>query len=141
MTREIHVSAVLITDPQNRVLMVRKRGTTAFMQPGGKPEPGETPAQTAVRELGEELGLALEEDDLHPLGRFRTPAANEAGFDVVADCFSLALPTISVKPAAEIAEARWLTQDEVGELDIAPLSTLALLPLVWGRSANANDEG
>ncbi|MFO0920663.1 MAG: NUDIX domain-containing protein [Candidatus Saccharimonadales bacterium] len=35
---------------------------------GGKVEPGETPAQAAVRELGEETNLALEPADLRMIG-------------------------------------------------------------------------
>ncbi len=135
MTGVIRVSAVLITDDANRALMVRKHGTTAFMQPGGKPEPGESPAETAVRELAEELGLTVALEDLEPLGVHRTPAANEAGFDVVADCFALRLTnTIAVVAAAEIAEARWLTLSDLATLTIAPLSTQALLPRVWGEA-------
>src|SRR5690606_8583644 len=50
-THDIHVSAAIIVDGEGRVLVVRKHGTTRFMQPGGKPEPGEIPAQTLAREL------------------------------------------------------------------------------------------
>ena len=39
--------------------------------PGGKLEPGETPAQAVVREVLEESGLLLREEDLVPLGRIR----------------------------------------------------------------------
>ena len=60
------VAAALIVDPQGRVLCVR-RGASRFAStahkwefPGGKLEPGETPAQAAVREVREELGLEIE---------------------------------------------------------------------------------
>ena len=39
--RTIEVVAALIRDNAGRVLVVRKRGTVAFMQPGGKRDPGE----------------------------------------------------------------------------------------------------
>lgn len=131
----IRVSAVLITDADNRALMVRKRGTDAFMQPGGKPEAGETPADTAVREIAEELGIIVDPAHLTPLGVHRTAAANERGFDVVADCFALQLTDISmIRAAAEIAEARWLTLTDLPSVTIAPLSTQALLPLAWGEA-------
>ncbi|MGF3052823.1 NUDIX hydrolase [Microbacterium sp. YY-03] len=131
----IRVSAVLITDTAGRALMVRKHGTAAFMQPGGKPEAGETPAQTAARELAEELGIIVDPGELAPLGTHRTAAANEHGFDVVADCFALTIadPT-GIAAAAEIAEARWLTLQDLATLTIAPLSMKALLPLVWGEA-------
>src|SRR6478735_4464258 len=57
--RRIHVSAAVIVDDEGRLLVVRKAGTTAFMQPGGKPEPGESPSETLSRELDEELGIRL----------------------------------------------------------------------------------
>ena len=40
----IHTVAAVIRDAQGRVLLVRKRGTPTFIQPGGKREPGEAPA-------------------------------------------------------------------------------------------------
>ena len=45
--RRIFVSAAVITDAAGRVLVVRKHGTTVFMQPGGKPEAGESGADRA----------------------------------------------------------------------------------------------
>ncbi|MDQ4110455.1 MAG: NUDIX domain-containing protein, partial [Actinomycetota bacterium] len=39
------------------MLTVRKNGTTKFMLPGGKLEPGESAAEAAVREVAEELGV------------------------------------------------------------------------------------
>ncbi|HZP68639.1 MAG TPA: NUDIX domain-containing protein [Pseudolabrys sp.] len=52
----ISVVAALIRDEQGRVLLVRKRGTAAFMQPGGKRDPGESELAALARELTEELG-------------------------------------------------------------------------------------
>jgi 8-oxo-dGTP pyrophosphatase MutT (NUDIX family) len=37
----INIVAALIIDGAGRVLLVRKRGTDAFMQPGGKRDAGE----------------------------------------------------------------------------------------------------
>ncbi|WP_316311915.1 NUDIX hydrolase, partial [Clavibacter michiganensis] len=68
--RRIRVSAAVITDADGRLLVVRKAGTTAFMQPGGKPEPGEHPAETLARELAEEIGVRVAPDALEPLGEF-----------------------------------------------------------------------
>ncbi|MFD7870137.1 NUDIX domain-containing protein [Microbacterium sp. NPDC059771] len=128
---DIHVSAAVIVDDQGRVLVVRKRGTTRFMQPGGKPEPGESAAQTLIRELHEELGVALRESDLRPLGRFVSAAANEPGHRVVADAFTAAIDPAGVRVQAELAELRWITPEDAETLPLAPLSVEHLLPLAW----------
>lgn len=117
----IHVSAVLLTDPEGRVLMVRKRGTTRFLNPGGKPEPSETPAQCAAREVAEELGIQLDPQRLIPLGRIHDAAANEPGHIVVAEVFAAAEPVTEVpQPRAEIEEVR-LVDPNVPQVECAPL--------------------
>ena len=138
MTREVHVSAAVVLDPAGRALLVRKRGTETFMQPGGKPEPDETPAQTLARELHEEVGLSVDADELVPLGLFRAAAANEPGFTVVAHAFVLprAVDPAEVVAEAEIAELRWFDESEASALPLAPLSHV-LLPLVWRGTASA----
>jgi 8-oxo-dGTP pyrophosphatase MutT (NUDIX family) len=128
---DIHVSAAVIVDDTGRVLVVRKQGTTRFMQPGGKPEPGETPSQTLIRELHEELGLRLDEADLEPLGTFVSEAANEPGPRVVAAAFSVSIAAAEGVGQAELAELRWITPADAETLPLAPLSVEHLLPLAW----------
>nr|WP_231980606.1 NUDIX domain-containing protein [Tessaracoccus coleopterorum] len=53
--------------------MVRKRGTGMWMNPGGKPEPGESPERCGAREVAEELGLTLDPAELVPLGEYAAP--------------------------------------------------------------------
>ncbi|MEW1961155.1 NUDIX domain-containing protein [Microbacterium sp. NPDC077644] len=128
---DIHVSAAVIDDGDGRILVVRKQGTTAFMQPGGKPEPGENPAQTLSRELHEELGLRVAETAMRPLGRFVSAAANEPGHRVIADAFSFTIDADAVTVQAELAELRWITPDAIGTIELAPLSLEHLLPIAW----------
>lgn len=121
----VHVTAVVVLDDDGRLLLVRKRGTLSFMQPGGKPEPGESALETGLREVAEELGIGLSASRLTELGRFEEDAANEAGHRVVADAFRTVLTqaeVAAVSPAAEIAEAVWVTAQEARGLQLAPLT-------------------
>ena len=126
--RRIHVSAAVIHDGDGRLLVVRKSGTTAFMQPGGKPEPGETPSETLSRELAEELGIRIDPDELRALGSFTAAAANEPGFVVVADVFAADIGSQSPVVGAEIAELRWVTRADADRFEIAPLASEYFLP-------------
>lgn len=118
----IRVSAVVLRDDAGAVLTVRKRGTERFMLPGGKPEPGESARETAVRECAEELGIRLDPVALRDIGLYRTAAANEAGYEVEAMVFEHPLPVVVERAAAEIAELRWLdTGVQPLPPDLAPL--------------------
>ena len=127
----IHVSAAVITDAAGRVLVVRKHGTTVFMQPGGKPEPGESAADALARELHEEIGLVVVAAELEPLGTFEADAANEPGHRVVAETFRVRAGVDAVSARAEIAELRWITPADVEGMQLAPLSLDHLLALAW----------
>ncbi|MFI7586995.1 methyltransferase domain-containing protein [Spongisporangium articulatum] len=139
--RTIRVAAALILH-DGRMLLVRKRGTSRFMQAGGKLEPGETASAALVRELHEELGLVVEASALEPLGRFSADAANEPGHVVESEVFRLDLaavlppgtdPLAAVQPAAELEEVLWF--DPLGHDparpargDLAPLTEAFVVP-------------
>ena len=124
----IEVVAALVTDPSGRVLLVRKRGTSIFMNPGGKPEPGESHVEALCRELHEELGLVVDPAALTSLGTFRTAAANEPGHDLVAHAFALPLSDDRHEVAAEIEESRWV-DPAAPDVPVAPLASEHLLPM------------
>lgn len=126
--REIIIAAAILLNERRQMLVVRKRGTTQFMQPGGKIDPGETPQQALHRELAEEIGLTLPDHAVRYEGVFREEAANEPGADVVAHAFTARLHT-EVLPQAEIEEVRWLDLDAKPDLPIARLTETRMLPL------------
>ncbi|MBN9607028.1 MAG: NUDIX domain-containing protein [Actinomycetales bacterium] len=126
----LHIAAAIVTDPAGRALVVRKAGTGMFMQPGGKIEAGESAFEALVRELDEELGLAVDPALTEHLGTFHAAAANEPDTDVRAEVFALIAPP-EVAPHGEIEELRWLDDADAEGLGaaLAPLSAEHLMPL------------
>jgi 8-oxo-dGTP diphosphatase len=65
------VVAVALVDADNRVLLAQrpegKQLAGLWEFPGGKVEAGERPEETLIRELHEELGIAVKEPCLAPL--------------------------------------------------------------------------
>ena len=127
MSKTIRIAAALLIEPNGQTLLVRKRGTQAFMQPGGKIDAGEQPAEALARELHEELGLIIEPTDAVFLGHFSAPAANEPGYTVEAELFQVTIDE-PVTPAAEIEEVRWIDPATDGDLILAPLTRDLILP-------------
>ncbi|WP_230531684.1 NUDIX hydrolase [Microvirga roseola] len=125
----IRIVAAVIRDEHGRILLVRKQGTQAFMQPGGKREPHEDAAATLAREIREELGCTVRPDTLRFLSNLSAPAANEAGQMVEAALYEAQIegePAIS----AEIAEMTWFDPDSPPDLVLAPLTRDRVLPLL-----------
>jgi 8-oxo-dGTP diphosphatase len=121
----IRVAAAVILDARGHMLVVRKRSTAAFMQPGGKIMPGESAVDALHREIAEELGVAVAASSVRPLGRHVADAAHEPGHTVQADSFLVSLagePTA----AAEIDEIAWVDPANPGDINLAPLTKLLI---------------
>ncbi|WP_433588570.1 NUDIX hydrolase [Pseudomonas koreensis] len=123
----IRIAAALLLNAKGQTLLVRKRGTTAFMQPGGKIEAHELPVHALARELEEELGLQIDPAQASFLGQFSAPAANEPGCVVQAEIFQLTIDA-DVTPAAEIEEVLWVDPAIDPAVVLAPLTRDLILP-------------
>lgn len=123
----IRTVAALIADERGRVLLVRKRGSEIFIQPGGKREPGEDSLATLARELREEIGVGFDPAGAWRLGEFEERAVHEAGKRVRAEVFAVAIDG-QPQAAAEIEELAWVDPHESGDFSVAPLSRRQILP-------------
>lgn len=119
------VVAVAIVDDGDRILMQRRRlgavhgGLWEF--PGGKVEPGETPETAAVREIAEELGLALDPAALEPLcfasGQTATPGCYPGLVILLYTCRRWR----GEPQCHEGEEIRWIAPEALAALDMPPL--------------------
>lgn len=123
----IRLALAMLVGSGGRVLLVRKRGTSVYMQPGGKIEHGEEPVVALVRELHEELGIVVSVSSPQYVGRFSAPAANEPNADIDADVFKVAVIQ-EIQAQAEIEEAIWVDPLASLDLNLAPLTRTNILP-------------
>jgi 8-oxo-dGTP pyrophosphatase MutT (NUDIX family) len=119
--------AAAIAGADGRVLLVRKRGSAVFIQPGGKTEPGEAPLPALARELEEELGVDLDVAGAVRLGEFEAAAVNEPGRTVRAQAYACAVRGVPA-PRAEIEELAWVDPAGPFPVQVAPLSAAHILP-------------
>ncbi|MFC7528787.1 NUDIX domain-containing protein [Actinoplanes sp. GCM10030250] len=112
MTAPEVVAAAWVCVRERRVLVVRADGSDAFYLPGGKPEPGETHAEAAAREVFEEVGMPVDPAALRLFTTIEAPAHNRpAGTRVRLVCF---VGPAGGEPEAanEIAELAWFSSAE-----------------------------
>ncbi|MGW0200305.1 NUDIX hydrolase [Nonomuraea sp. NPDC003201] len=103
-----------------KILSTRSRGKTVYYLPGGKREPGESDLDTLVREIDEELSVAIVPSTAVHLGTYQAQADSHAeGVIVKMTCYTAdheGTPT----PSSEIEEVVWLTyadRDRVAPVD------------------------
>lgn len=113
-----------VTDASRRVLMVRHDDGGVWAPPGGTIEPGEAPADAAVREGWEELGVVVEPTDL--IGVFGGPG-HEVRYDngdratYVTSVFLCRLAAGHPRPDGhEVHEVRYVGREEWPQLTVAP---------------------
>jgi 8-oxo-dGTP pyrophosphatase MutT (NUDIX family) len=119
--------SLLISDPAGRVLLCKPAGhTDGWHDIGGAIDPGESPAEAAVREAREELGVEVRLGRL--LGAFGGPDhvvtyPNEDVVAYVTVCYEAFITSGDPEPdGEELAEIGWFSR---ADLTTIPLSRFA----------------
>jgi 8-oxo-dGTP diphosphatase len=128
----IRIAVAIIRNDRGEMLVVRKRGSRFFIQPGGKIEPGESPEAALKRELLEELSCAVA--TTRYCGKFSERAVNEADHIVEADFFFVEAEG-EIAAGAEIEEICWINPKNCGNVALAPLTAKYAAPLAANESA------
>ncbi|MQY30638.1 NUDIX hydrolase [Nocardia aurantia] len=91
---------------EGRILCARPRGKDVFYIPGGKREPGESDLRTLLREIDEELTVALLAGTVAHVGTYDAPVPGEPGTLVRMACYTAEF-TGTIAPSSEIDEIAW----------------------------------
>jgi 8-oxo-dGTP diphosphatase len=110
---------------ERKMLAVRSRGREVWYMPGGKREPGESEAQALMREIAEELGVALKADSLFPCCVVYDDA-HGLTIKMRMACF-FADATGEPAPRAEIDSLAWLTSSDADRCASAARQVLVKL--------------
>lgn len=91
---------IVLSDRDGRVLMLQRAADDdilpgAWELPGGGIDPGETAREAAARELQEEVGVALREDDLSDWGIFERGGGRRTAFFAAGCAADDCAPTLS----------------------------------------------
>ena len=133
----VHVtaSAIVVSDAGDKVALHLHKRLGMWLQPGGHIDAGETPAQGALREAGEETGLPVRHEDGNGLFVHVDVHAGPKGHTHHDLRYVVRAPEVPMNPAeGESPDARWFTWDEAIEIaDVGLvgglLATKALLDL------------
>lgn len=127
LARKRSAATMLITDPDDRVLIVNPTYKPRWELPGGAVEADESPARAAARETHEELGLALHPGRLLALDYVPAAGARTEGLITVFDGGVLADIGAVVLPADELSAAEFVAPDDLEDY----------LPALQARRARA----
>ena len=123
------VVAAALVDPEGRVLIAQrpegKKMAGLWEFPGGKVEAGEKPEDALIRELAEELGIAVKEPCLAP---FTFASHTYADFHLLMPLFICRRWEGTPMPR-EHAALKWVRPRDLGQYPM-PAADLPLIPML-----------
>jgi len=140
--REPDIRKAAIAIVRDRKLLVsRTKGKDIFVAPGGKREQDEetgeveTGKQAGIREIKEEQGLEVSEDQLDSIGVFRAVAAGHEDEQLIVEMEVFLLNDLNGEPtpAAEIEENKWVTSADVDKVSIGSIFAHDVIPVLVER--------
>lgn len=114
----VPAAGVIIFNQRGQLLLVRRGHepqTGRWSVPGGRVEPGESPAEAAVREALEETGLAVRVE--REVLNVRIPAGEGGEFDV--HDFTATVVGGTLAPGDDATDARWFSPEQLLDLPLA----------------------
>lgn len=124
---------------ENRILLVRKRNSSIYILPGGKPEKDEDDLTALSREIEEEIGCHLDPGSAFFLASFSDKAADLPGVKITVRLYAgtiLGRP----EPRSEIEQLIWFSPYERHPLSLAPSLNNFILPFLFPSTTGSAKE-
>lgn len=96
---------------QRRLMVTREEDHEVYLLPGGRPEKDETPEQTLVREVREELGAGIDPASISLIGVYQDVAAGRADAMLRLHLYSARLLD-KPRPCGEVLELIWFSASD-----------------------------
>jgi 8-oxo-dGTP diphosphatase len=133
-----HITVVTLAHMvDEQLLIVRKKGSKAFILPGGKPEPGETEQETLCREIREELGCGVAAAVF--LGTFHDDVAEMEATRVTVKLYAGQLVG-SPRIDAELEEMVWIALNPPYPVPLQFSMVNHIMPYLLARAALPKSE-
>ena len=126
----LNANAVIIEN--KKLLTTRERGRKLCLMPGGGIETGETPKQTLIRELNEELGISVNQNNLEFIGEFSAPATGRKTVRKT-HLFLVKDHVGNIHPQNEIAEVKWISTKDLPKLSLEWILKHQIVPELLKR--------
>lgn len=115
------IDKIAFIEIQNgKILSTKSKGKTKYYLPGGKRESGESDEQTLIREVAEELSVAVIPNTAQYIGTFSAQSdGDKEGIKVIMTCYKAKFSG-TIKASNEIEEIKWLDfkdLDLISEVD------------------------
>ncbi|GJF16729.1 putative MutT/NUDIX-like protein [Mycolicibacterium cyprinidarum] len=122
-------TTAVVTDPHDRIVLIRRRDNNLWALPGGAMELGESIVDAAVREVKEETGLDVDITGL--IGVYTDPRHVMAYADgevrqQFSLCFTTRLLGGQLRVDSESTDIAWTSPGELASLDIHPSMRLRI---------------
>jgi len=136
-TRVVPAASAVVTDEQGRVLLGKRTDNTLWTIPGGTMKPGETIAETAIREVKEETGIDVEVVSL--IGIYSNPnhvveysdGEVRQQFSV---CFACRPVGGDLATSDETSEVGYFSPDDLEDMELHPSIRLRIQHSLEDRS-------